>query len=261
MTAPTTAQSTVLLAELTRDEIERLAPNSTVVLPTAAIEQHGPHLPILTDTLLCGSVARRAAEASGAQLFVAPVMSYGNSHHHRPFAGVLSLESQHFAAAVTDVLEGLVLSGFRRLVVLNGHGGNSSLNGVTGLDFVNRLGHDVSIATADYWSLGKPALVERGLIAGHLIPGHAGEFETALVRALRPDLVREDELSQLEDLSGTDQGLFADFAGATVQRHGAWAASTGYTDNPAAATVEQGEAMLDVIVERVAAFLTAFHTT
>ena len=55
-----------------------------------------------------------------------------------------------------------------------------------------------------------------------------------------------------------DQGLFADFAGATVQRHGTWAASTGYTDNPAAATVEQGEEMLDVIVERVAAFLEAF---
>src|SRR5690606_34911147 len=84
---------TVLLEEMTRDQIKELAPNAVAVLPTASIEQHGPHLPIVTDTLLCGTVARRAAEAVGdqARVVVAPVLPFGNSHHHRPFAGVLSL--------------------------------------------------------------------------------------------------------------------------------------------------------------------------
>ena len=251
---------TVLLAEMTREQIKRLAPNAVAVLPTAAIEQHGPHMPILTDTLLCGTVAQRSAEAAAGevQVVVAPVLCYGNSHHHRPFAGVLSLSSPTYMAAVTDILEGLVRSGFRKLVVLNGHGGNTDSNAVVGLDFVNRLGHDVKIATGAYWDIARGALVERGLIASSLIPGHAGRFETSMVMALRPDLVTEEGLAQTQDMAKTAQGLFSDLSGATVQVHGAWAASTGYTDNPAAASAAEGQALLEVVVERVSKFLVAF---
>lgn len=255
---------TQLLAELTREQIRQVAPDAVAVVPTAAIEQHGPHLPIITDTLLCGTVAQRAAElaveqsAGQANVLVAPVLPYGNSHHHRPFPGVLSLASDTFMAAVTNILEGLVQSGFRKLVVLNGHGGNTDSNSVVGLDFVNRLGHDVAIATASYWDIARPAIVESGLLAGHLIPGHAGQFEAAMVMALRPDLVSEEGLAQTSDQSRQDQGLFGAMGGATVQVHGAWGAGVGYTDNPAAATVADGEAMLEIVVQRVADFFTAF---
>lgn len=255
---------TQLLAELTREQIRQAAPNAVAVLPTAAIEQHGPHMPILTDTLLCGTVALRAAEDAVAQtegaanILVAPVLPYGNSHHHRPFPGVLSLSSDTFMAAVTDILEGLVLSGFRKLIVLNGHGGNTDSNAVVGLDFVNRLDHDVTIATASYWDIARPAIVEAGIMAGDLIPGHAGQFEASLVMALRPDLINEEALANTQDMSQAAQGLFSVMGGATVQVHGAWAAGVGYTDNPAAATSAQGEAILEIIVRRVADFFTAF---
>lgn len=254
---------TILFSELTRDEIKRLAPETTVVLPTASIEQHGPHLPVCTDSLLCETVAQRAAAKAAEQVsvLVTPILYFGNSHHHFPFPGVLSLTSQTFMAAVTDVLEGLVKSGFQRLVVLNGHGGNTDSNAVVGLDFVNRRGHDVSIATAAYWNIARSALVEKELLTGNLIPGHAGQFETALVMALRPDLVSQEGLAQVRDVSPGASGLFADLAGATTQVHGAWAAGSGYTDNPALATAELGQAMLEVIVERVANFLVAFHQT
>src|SRR5690606_34149216 len=150
---------TVLLEEMTRDQIAAIAPNAVAVLPTASIEQHGPHLPVVTDTLLCGTVAVRAAERaveqSGGktQVLVAPVLPYCNSHHHRPFPGVLSLAAPNYIAAVTDILDGLALSGFKKLMILNGHGGNTDSNAVVGLDFVNRLGHDVAIATAAYWDI------------------------------------------------------------------------------------------------------------
>lgn len=251
---------TVLLAEMTRDQIQEIAPNAIAVLPTASVEQHGPHLPVITDTLLCGTVAQKAGEAIADTIpvAVAPVLCFGNSHHHRPFAGVLSLTSQTFMAAVTEVLEGLVLSGFRKLVVLNGHGGNTDSNAVVGLDFVHRLDHAVTIATGPYWDIARPALTAKGLIEDNLIPGHAGQFETALVMAIRPDLVNEAGLSKVQDLRTDKPGLFSDMAGATVQTHGAWAASPGYTDYPAAATLAQGQAMLEETVNAVATFLTNF---
>jgi creatinine amidohydrolase len=254
---------TVLLAEMTREQIKRAAPTAIAVLPTASIEQHGPHAPVITDTLLCGTVAQRAAEraANQVQVLVAPVLCYGNSHHHRPFPGVLSLSSPTYLAAVTEILEGLALSGFRKLIVLNGHGGNTDSNNVVGLDFVHRLGHDVAIATGAYWDIARAALVEKGLMPSSMIPGHAGRFETSMVMAIRPELIDLDGLAQVQDLTQAKAGLFADLTGATMQRHGAWAVSTGYTDNPGAASAAEGQALLDVVVQRVADFLVAFNQT
>ncbi|MEM7125037.1 MAG: creatininase family protein [Chloroflexota bacterium] len=254
---------TVLLAEMTRDQIKDVAPNAVAVLPTASVEQHGPHMPIITDTLLCGTVAQRAAEKSNAEnskstTLVAPVLCYGNSHHHRPFAGVLSLSSSTYMAAVTEILEGLVLSGFRKLIVLNGHGGNTDSNAVVGLDFPNRLGHPVEIATAAYWDIARSAIVEKGILLSRRIPGHAGRFETSMVMALRPDLVPPEGLAQTRDVTTDGEGLFAPLAGATVQAHGRWAASTGYTDNPAAASADEGEELLLTVIEQVSAFFYAF---
>lgn len=277
----------LLLAEMTRDEIQRIATHATAVLPTGSIEQHGPHLPVCTDSLLCETVAHRAAEQAAAQIsvVVAPMLYYGNSHHHFPFVGVLSLTSHTFMAAVTEVLEGLVRSGFRKLMILNGHGGNADANSVVGRDIVNRLGHPVSIVTASYWEIARSALIEKGLTSNELIPGHAGRFETALVMAIRPELVNQDGLTQVRYVSQERSDLAADLACTTAQGHsgwiassgftraiwdgaflpvrvhGAWAAGPGYTDNPTAATVEEGKTVLDVIVQRVADFLIAFHQT
>jgi creatinine amidohydrolase/Fe(II)-dependent formamide hydrolase-like protein len=77
--------------------------------------------------------------------------------------------------------------------------------------------------------------------------------------AIRPELIDPDGLAQVKDLTQQRAGLFAPLTGATVQRHGAWAASTGYTDNPAAASAEEGKALLEVVVQRVTDFLVAFN--
>ncbi len=251
---------TVQLAELTRDQIGTLASEALVVLPTASIEQHGPHLPVITDTMLCGTVAERAAQQASQQIpiVVAPVLWTGNSHHHMPFPGVLSLPSPNYITTVIDVLEGLIKSGFRKLVILNGHGGNTDSNKVAALDIANRLGHPVRIAAAAYWDIARPALVEEAGFDSALIPGHAGRFETAMMLAIRPDLINKEGLGRTKEVPA-EQGLFANFAGATVQVHGAWQAGPGYTDNPAAASVEEGQKLLEITVRRVAEFLVAFQ--
>jgi creatinine amidohydrolase len=253
---------TTQLSELTRERIAAIAPDAVVVLPTASIEQHGPHLPLITDTALCGAVADRAAKnaAKEVPLLVAPVFWTGNSHHHFPFPGTLSLPSPRYIATVVDVLESLVRSGFRKLIILNGHGGNTDSNRVVALDMANRLDHPVRIAAAAYWDVARSSLVEEAGFDGRLIPGHAGRFETSLMMAIRPDLVDRAGLAGTRSLP-EDQGLFSDFGGAVVHTRGAWQESVGYTDDPAAATPEEGRRLLEICVRCVAEFFTAFYKT
>jgi len=252
---------TVLFAEMTREQIRALAPTALAVLPTASTEQHGPHLAVSTDTVLCSTVAQMSAELAASQIpvVVTPTLAFGNSHHHFPFPGVLSLTSENYYLAVTDVVEGLIKSGFKKILILNGHGGNTDSNRVVGLDIANLRAHPVTIAAAAYWDVARPAIVEKGLIAGERIPGHAGRFETSLMMAIRPDLVFADGLAQTKDYSQESLGLMVPLTGATVQVHGAWGDGPGYTDQPAAATVEEGKAMLEVIVNEVAGLLINFH--
>ena len=250
------------LQYLTRTQIAAVAPQAVAVLPTASLEQHGPHLPIAVDALLCTAVAERAVqraeEALGPQAcFVAPTFSWGNSHHHRPFAGVLSLSSNHYMAAVTDILEGLFQSGFRRLFILNGHGGNTAPNGIIAQDFVHRLGRPVHIAAADYWELGRPALAAADLIASERIPGHAGEFETALMHALHPAMVSGAGMEAIQE-QGTDRARYT-LPRSHVQSHGAWQAQGGFSDEPQTATGEQGRRIFALIVKAVEQELVALH--
>lgn len=250
----------VLFGEMTREQIRRVAPDSVAVLPTAAIEQHGPHLPVFTDSLMCELIARKAAEraAGRASVVVAPILFFGNSHHHFPFPGVMSFQSQNFMAAVTDALEGLVKSGFRKVAVLNGHGGNSNPINVVGQDLVNRLGNPAACATGDYWNIARPALLEKAFMPSALIPGHAGRFETSLVLGVRPDLVDQDAIADMGEQVQENTGLDVGLSGAMVQVHGEWQAGLGYTDNPADASAEEGKAMLEIIIDSVANFYAAF---
>jgi creatinine amidohydrolase len=252
---------TVLFEEMTREQIKEVAPRAIGVLPTAATEQHGPHMAVGTDTLLCTTVAQRAAAAVADRVpvVVTPPLPFGSSHHHYPFGGVLSLTSDTFISVVREVAEGLVRTGFRKIVILNGHGGNSDHVGVAGQDLVNRLGLPATVASCNYWDIARAALVQEDLLPAPRIPGHAGHFETALIMALRPDWVDADALASVKDESEADSGLDVNLAGAVVQTYGAWPASPGHTDNPAAATPELGHAMLEIMVAEVARFYSDFE--
>lgn len=246
----------VLFEELNRTQINELAPHAIVVLPTAATEQHGPHMAVGTDTMLCTTVAARAALAAAddVPVLVTPPLAFGSSHHHFPFGATLSLSSSTFSGVVQDVLASLVRGGFRRLVVLNGHGGNRDLVGAAAQDLVHRMDQKATVASCNYWDLAKPALVEAGLLPAGKIPGHAGHFETAAVMALRPDWVDEKVRAATEYVDAAALGLSVRLEGAVVQTHGTWGKGPGYTDEPAAATAELGTQMLEIIVQQVATF-------
>lgn len=243
-----------LLAELTRDEVRRRAPSSTLILPTAAIEQHGPHLPLVTDTRiadgLASAVGRRAGEL--IDVCVAPTMPYGSSHHHHVYVA-MSLRSSTLLAVVRDLLESAVLAGFTRIFVLNAHGGNDEIVKLAAREIA--LSHPVAIAANSYWSLVGNDL--RAIWGDEPMPGHAGTFETSLMLAVAPHLVRESlrptDLDHPVMLS--NRGTVA----GTVALNGEWQRVDGYSDAPIAASAERGRTIYESIVDRVASVVVAFH--
>ena len=105
-------------------EVKALSPDTPVVFPVAAHEQHGHHMPLHTDSLLLGEIVQRAEERVGGNILFAPLQWLGNSHHHMDFPGTLSAEPRTYLDLLTGKLENFIHHGFKRLILLNGHGGN-----------------------------------------------------------------------------------------------------------------------------------------
>lgn len=245
----------LLLSEMTREQIAAIAPESTVVLPTAAVEQHGPHLPIQVDLLACETIAQRAAALAAATIpiTVAPALPYGYSAHHRPFPGVLSLRMETFLQALADLGESLALAGFRRIFFLNGHGGNEELIRLAVRKLVYE--HDVLAGAASYWTIAREAWLADPLVGQcDRLPGHAGTLETSLILALRPDLVdRANQPAPPPELRPAPEPSYY------AERH-RWVASiNGHTPVGTPTSAALGERALTIAVEQVAAALVAFH--
>ena len=249
--------NTLRLGELTREEVRALAPHATVVLPTASTEQHGPHLPLNTDTLLGEAVALRAAELASAEVpvVVAPVLSVGISGHHL-FSCALSLKSSTYIAMLNDLADSLVASGFKRLFVLNSHGGNDECVKLLAKDLVLR--HEVAVGAGSYWELAVSAILDAGGEQVGRLPGHSGGFETSLVMAVAPQLVRTDRVPAVDP---EPPAMFARSIakGLVAQKYGEWARIGGYTEAASKASPEAGKILLEAISGAVASAIVAFH--
>lgn len=246
----------LLLSELTRAEARAVAARALVVLPTGATEQHGPHLPVGTDSMAVEAVARGAAARArpGVPALVAPTLPFGSSPHHLPFGGTMSVGTETYYRLICDLLESLAAGGFRRVFIVNGHGGNSELVQLAARDVALR--RDMAVGAGSYWTIAWGRLTAAGAgTAGHL-PGHAGAFETALVAGLRPELVREPRPERPPDPRSSPP-MPADPYRAEI--HGFWQRIDGYSDSPAMGTAEDGRRFLAAAVEGVAEALTAFY--
>jgi creatinine amidohydrolase len=243
---------------LTRDDVRQLAPNATVVVPLGSIEQHGPHLPVQTDTTIVTALAERAVELAARQVpvVVTPTLPVGFAHHHLSFGGTLSLGLTTYLDVITSLGESLAVGGFTRIVFLNGHGGNDASIRAVGDRLVTERGYDIQVAGTSYWTCAADALAELDPRIGPM-PGHAGSFETSCMLALRPELVRTDRMPLPEN----DLQPLAKIAmpGAAVRRAHAWTVSVGRTDDARYASAALGERILDTVSARIADFIVAFH--
>lgn len=245
--------SEILFHRHTREQLSALAGEGCpVIVPLAATEQHGPHLPVFTDSLICEHICLEAARlASGtAPMLVAPTLTIGCSQHHLAFGGTLSISSSTYLSLLHDIGESLIACGFRKIIFLNGHGGNESLMHQAATDLAVR--HAVWTASASYWSVAREALRAIGAEEVGRVPGHAGGFETALVLALRPEWVRTEHIAAEHPQMPIGA---ADIPGAFVGRPGMLTGIDGYTDAAHRAAADKGAGYLRAIVESLAAWL------
>jgi creatinine amidohydrolase len=230
-----------LRADELREAAER---DAIVILPVASLEQHGPHLPVETDTTIGEAVAigtARRLVALGERALVLPVLWTGLSEHHMPFGGTITLSLQAFSAVIEDVCRSVVRHGFRRIVLSNSHGGNENALRTLTDELTVKL--RAPIVQFSYPYAAQPAIVANLKTQDGV--RHACEAETAMMLALRPELVASARIPPRDAPSSVESGLYR-------WRSFAVRTTTGVRGNPDAGTAEQGERLLSAIAETLA---------
>ena len=244
------------LAHLAWPEIDNLdKSDGVVILPIGAIEQHGPHLPTMTDTLLVTHVldATLAALPDTVQAWALPPLNYGKSNEHTGFPGTIKLSATTLLAMLHDIAQSVHEIGFRRLAFMNGHGGNSAL-----LEVAAR---DIRAATGLMCFCLQPGLyVDPPFIITpeeERFGFHAGELETSLVLAIAPELVNmEKAVTHFADFPETDTDLFFFGTASTAWLSRDWSES-GVFGDATQGTAAKGEALIEDAVDRLGKIITA----
>ena len=256
----------ILWQNLTRDEVaEARDAGAVVAIPIGAIEQHGSHLPVDTDARLSTKIAQlAAARTKTVRVLVAPSLPYGFSPHHLSHGGTISLRLATYLAVLGDIASSLAQTGFRRIVFVNGHGGNSAPLRSKIAELVT---DGLPVTGVDYWAAADsqwPDLLNGGLRRF----GHACEFETSLMlavigedtrlgaaiksrsaplklRTLQPWVAPGENTDPISDVRAAWPPIFQ-------------GDDAGYHGDPAAATEETGRKIIELIADRLARFFDDF---
>ncbi|KKC37788.1 creatinine amidohydrolase [Devosia epidermidihirudinis] len=240
--------------DLTTVEFDALDRTIPVFLNIAAIEQHGPHLPVATDALIGNHFLDRLDTVLGQQVLVLPQVKVCCSRHHLDFAGTLSVSHMTFLAYVTEVLNSVVHAGFKRIVVVNSHGGNQAIGQV----LVEQFGSDnpgVTIAMATWWTLARTALAEISE-SGPFGVGHACEFETSLIQLIAPEKVRgpiPDGKHYVHTYEWAEGDMLRGAGGSVYRSMKDISGGSGIVGEPSYASPEKGQRISDAVVEQLIA--------
>lgn len=244
-------KSNCLWGELTWPEVDlRIKEVDLAILPVGSIEQHGPHLTLDVDAFDAEYLARRVAEAcSDPKPLVLPLVPYGVSYHHDDFPGTISIHNETLSRLVYEIGMGVASNGVNKLVIINGHGGNSpALNYAA--QMINR---DSKIFTCV--DSGESSDVDIYNYIETPNDVHAGEFETSTSLATRPHLVR---MSRIHESIPKFSSRYLDF---TSKRSVSWYAHTekisdsGVLGDPSKASAEKGKKLWEIMIAHLVAFV------
>jgi creatinine amidohydrolase len=237
------------LIDLKWPDVAALSRDMPIVIPVAALEQHGRHMPLFTDSLLLGEVIRRVSERLKGRVLFTPLLWLGNSEHHLDFPGTMTASPRAYLDVLKDMAENFLFHGFRRIVIVNGHGGNivPAQQAMFELRQKHRSRQDLVLLSTTYWTLGaRPQQASASFVQTSM--GHACEWETSMMLRIRPELVGDYKnvpaIAQADPYSPANRGWI------TKDR-----SEPGHIGDPAAATAEKGELLLKLFADDVANFL------
>ncbi len=215
--------------------------NTITVIPIAAVEQHGPHMPTGTDTILCNAIAEAVERQNASQILLTPTLWLGASAHHLRMGSTLNTALATYVETLVDVARSLLDDGFKRLLFLNGHGGNTDPMKMAVRELQPHY-LDALFVAGCYWSVADSARV--AILEGeHQFVGHACEFETSLMLHIRPDLVETENLANAGELiPDIVQGFY-------ISRDMSQRTQNGFTGRPDLATAEKGKLLFEAIVK------------
>lgn len=232
--------------------------NTVIVLPAGSTEQHGPHLPCAVDTVICAGVVGHALARLPKEVpaFALPPITYGKSEEHLHFPGTLTLDGETLYATVVQVGESVYRSGFRKLLIVNGHGGQPQIMEMAARELRLRHG-DFIVVPHSTWRL--PHVAGRYLAEKEKkLAMHAGHAETAIMMALAPDTVHMERAVANYPPEFPSKLLSPDGRPAC-----AWSArdfgTSGVIGDPLPATREQGEAILDSLAQSWSQAIAELH--
>lgn len=232
-----------------------------VVLPIGSLEQHGHHLPMLTDTLIGSEIVRRCQEIFGDEVLFLPYMWLGASDHHLDMPGTISASNDTYTSLLIDILESLIHHGFRKIVILNSHGGNGGPGGnaVYQVNLRHQDKPDLWIVFTSWFGIAGPQITGIEVLEQKHVT-HACELETSMILYLRPDLVN------MGAAKGANIAFKSDFWSADSSGHSRVQVGrsfkqttlTGALGHPEYATAEKGARLYEVATQEVAAFIREF---
>lgn len=232
------------LAQLTWPEVDALDRARTVVLlPTGSLEQHGPHLPLFTDSLLVTAVAEAVEAHLPEQVLLLPTLWLGASGHHLGFPGTVSASLAGYQQAVVAALDSLAQNGFLVAYIVNGHGGNTSGNDLAVRELKTRF-PNITVGAAGYFEFIAPTVMEQTLTGPFRTIRHACEAETSLMLHCHPQQVRMDRA--VDD--GLDPVPFVPGLGATFAER----TQDGVLGCATLGTAEKGRVLFEAAVTGLA---------
>ena len=247
-------------SELRSNDFARIDPEATVaVLPVAAVEQHGPHLPLNVDTALVDGVIAAALPhlPTDAPVLVLPTQQVGLSPEHERFAGTLTLSPATLIALWTELGACVARAGVRKLLLFNSHGGQVSVMDIVAREL--RARHGLLVYSASWYSLPQPDAVQALFPPEeHRFGIHAGDVETSMMLALRPDLV---DMAQAQHFHSSSQDRAAHYPilGNGRSAKLGWQMQDynpqGAVGNAAAATAGKGQAVIGAAAQQLALLL------
>ncbi len=245
--------------QLTSPQLDIIDRSTPVILPIAATEQHGPHLPMATDRMIGEHFCRVLEQDISENILILPTVSVGCSEHHTLFPGSLSLTHAHFIDQLQDIFHWVHHYGFKNLVLLNSHGGNQA----AGKSFLEQFGFrhpDCRMIMLTWWQIAAKELSEI-VEGGPQGTGHGGEMETSLMLSIAPHLVQREQIPAFANKPTFDwaTGNLLESPRGILYRNFKQISPNGTMGTPKLASPEKGEQITEVVIKALKKILLSLN--